>query len=483
MPDRARSDPATAIVVAMLALVGAIFVSELAASPRPSTWALVGDAVVGVVGSLALPRTGRRPVAAALVFIALSAVFPTATPLAATATLWVATRRRLPLSVAVAAAGVGAQLLRQWWRPLGGTELGWWSLLVVAAYAALVGWGAWWQARCALLESLEAEQAERVEEARRAERARIAREMHDVLAHRLSLVAAYAGALEYHPDAPPEQLAEAASVIRTGAHQALDELREVIGVLRADGTAGDDNTRPQPTMADLAALVEESRRAGVVVDFDDHGVEFDPKQTPASLGRTVYRIVQETLTNARRHAPGQPVLVTVSGRPQDRIEVEVVNPVDVVGVAAAGSRASGAGLLGLAERVHLAGGHARARRDRGRGVSGARVATVAGVSRPVRVLIADDDALVRSALSLLLSGADGIEVVGEAADGDEVPAAIAACAPDVVLMDIRMPRVDGVRATERLRRGPRPPEVVMLTTFDSDENVLGALRGEQVASC
>ena len=95
---------------------------------------------------------------------------------------------------------------------------------------------------------------------------------------------------------------------------------------------------------------------------------------------------------------------------------------------------------------------------------------------PLRVLIVDDDALVRAGLTMILSGADDIAVVGEAADGSEVPAAVATHRPDVVLMDIRMPRVDGLAATESLRRRPSAPEVIVLTTFDADEHVLRALR-------
>jgi len=99
---------------------------------------------------------------------------------------------------------------------------------------------------------------------------------------------------------------------------------------------------------------------------------------------------------------------------------------------------------------------------------------VAGMT--IKVLIVDDDALVRAGLTMMLDGANGIEVVGEAADGDKVPAAVDAHAPDVVLMDLRMPRTDGITATRRLRARPRAPEVIVLTTFDADENVLGGLR-------
>jgi DNA-binding NarL/FixJ family response regulator len=93
-----------------------------------------------------------------------------------------------------------------------------------------------------------------------------------------------------------------------------------------------------------------------------------------------------------------------------------------------------------------------------------------------RVLIVDDDALVRAGLSMMLAGVPDLEIVGEAADGADVPAMVDSARPDVVLMDIRMPRVDGLAATETLRRRAAPPEIVILTTFDTDDHVLRALR-------
>ncbi|MFC9090022.1 response regulator transcription factor [Nocardiopsis dassonvillei] len=101
---------------------------------------------------------------------------------------------------------------------------------------------------------------------------------------------------------------------------------------------------------------------------------------------------------------------------------------------------------------------------------------MADVNRAPRVLIVDDDALVRGGLTMMLDGVHGIAVVGEARDGDEVLAAADTHRPDVVLMDLRMPRVDGITATRRLRARTPPPEVVVLTTFDTDENILYALR-------
>ncbi|MES5818845.1 response regulator transcription factor [Streptomyces sp. RG80] len=94
----------------------------------------------------------------------------------------------------------------------------------------------------------------------------------------------------------------------------------------------------------------------------------------------------------------------------------------------------------------------------------------------IRLLLVDDDPLVRAGLSLMIGGADGIEIVGEAADGKDVDALVDRTRPDVVLMDIRMPSMDGLTATERLRARPDAPQVVVLTTFHADDQVLRALR-------
>src|SRR5690606_22642054 len=114
--------------------------------------------------------------------------------------------------------------------------------------------------------------------------------------------------------------------------------------------------------------------------------------------------------------------------------------------------------------------------DRRVGAPRGSLSAVASVTGPIRVLLVDDDPLVRDALSLLLSGVEGIEVVGTASGGDEAPEAVRSTDPDVVLMDLRMARIDGLTATEQLRRAPNPPEVLVLTTFDADADVLGALR-------
>jgi signal transduction histidine kinase len=203
--------------------------------------------------------------------------------------------------------------------------------------------------------TLEAEQRLRVEQAREAERLRIAREMHDVLAHRVSLLSLHAGALEFHPDASAEEVAEAASVIRASAHAALEELRDVIGVLR-EGDPERTPEPPQPTLAEIPALVEECRRAGMRVRCR-LDVPADPA-LPAALGRAAYRIVQEGLTNARKHAPGAAVEVAIAAEPGTALVAEVVSrrPVGVGAPAAPALPGAGTGLVGLAERVALAGG-------------------------------------------------------------------------------------------------------------------------------
>jgi len=232
-------------------------------------------------------------------------------------------------------------------------------LIVVLLAAGLVAWGSFIRARRALIDSLrerarraEEDQQRRVEQARQLERTRIAREMHDVLAHRISLLSLHAGALEFRPDAPPDEIASAAGVIRTSAHQALQELRDVIGVLRAGGNET-ERDRPQPTLGDVPALVTEARRAGATIDLDVR-VD-DPDAVPAVVGRTAYRIVQEGLTNARKHARGAAVRVTVGGDHDEGLSVEVRNwlplradPTPIPG--------AGTGIIGLGERVELIGG-------------------------------------------------------------------------------------------------------------------------------
>jgi len=322
-------------------LVGVQLIADLASGP--STTHAVLD-IVGAVGAMAAFALMRRSMVVAVVVMSvLAAVSPVATPAACAGFAWLAATLALRTAVLTGAVGIGAHLIRGAWRPDDdGLSFAWWAVLIVLAYAMILGWGRFAQARGRLLRSIDAD-------ARADERARIAREMHDVLAHRLSLVATAAGALEYRPDAPPERIAAAAGLVRDGVHQALDELRDVIGVLRAeDAIAG--TVPPQPTAADLPGLIEESRQAGGDVRAT---IDADLAALPDSLGRAVYRVVQEALTNARRHAPGVTVDLRIGGSPGEQLHIEATNPVPE---RVPPSHGSGTGLIGVAERVEILGG-------------------------------------------------------------------------------------------------------------------------------
>ncbi|MFL6158371.1 MAG: sensor histidine kinase [Marmoricola sp.] len=197
----------------------------------------------------------------------------------------------------------------------------------------------------------ESEQELRVEQARSAERERIAREMHDVLAHRISLVTMHAGALAYRTDLPPDQIRETAQLIQAKAHEALADLRQVLGVLRSPDGTGD---RPQPTYGDLDTLITEATSGGMVIDFAS---DLPPGlQPPDQVGRTIYRVVQEALTNARKHAVGTHVGVQVTGSPENGVDVVVRNAIRVGSLGMPTTPGAGLGLIGLRERAELAGG-------------------------------------------------------------------------------------------------------------------------------
>jgi signal transduction histidine kinase len=226
---------------------------------------------------------------------------------------------------------------------------------------AATAWGMFLRTRRQLLLTLQ-ERAERAEadqrlhedRARMAERSRIAREMHDVLAHRISLLALHAGALEVRPDLPPAKIRETAELLRSTARQALEELRSVIGVLREEpGQEAAPPARP-PTLSDIRRLVEETRGAGANIDFEMQVDRADA--APSALGRDAYRIVQEALTNIGKHAGGTATWVRVSGAPDGGLHVNVRNRQPIHAPDGPALPGSGSGLLGLQERVALAGG-------------------------------------------------------------------------------------------------------------------------------
>ncbi|MFH9612708.1 sensor histidine kinase [Streptomyces pratensis] len=327
------------------------------------------DSVLGAAGCCALWVRRRWPVTVAAVLTVLSVVEPVAAGAMLIALFSLAVHRPFKPVAFVGAAALVVAPLQPMLRPDPETSFVASTIIGVLLVLLMLSWGMVVRSRRQLVVTLrerarraEAEAALRAEQAQRLAREAIAREMHDVLAHRLTLLSVHAGALEFRPDAPPAEVGRAAGVIRDSAHEALQDLREIIGVLRAPGE-GDEGSRPQPTLVTLDALIDESRSAGMEVTLDN--TVADPAQAPAATGRTVYRIAQEALTNARKHAPGAPVRVTVAGGPGEGLTIEVGNPAPTEPFEPVPG--SGQGLIGLTERANLAGGSLEhgSRRDGG----------------------------------------------------------------------------------------------------------------------
>ncbi len=192
------------------------------------------------------------------------------------------------------------------------------------------------------------------------ERLRIAREMHDVVAHSMSLIAVKAGVANHVARSRPEEAIDALAVIENTSKQALSEMRRLLGVLRTEGSEGSE-LAPAPSLGDLPGLVQRAGCAGVQVDLDLHG---DP-DVPAGVGLSAYRIVQEALTNVVRHAAPAHCQITVSAQDGEvRIEVADDGPGRRLLPADHGS---GHGLAGMRERARLCGGELTAGPRKGRG--------------------------------------------------------------------------------------------------------------------
>jgi signal transduction histidine kinase len=324
----------------------------------------LADLTFGVLACMALWWRRRWPVAVAWVCVPLGVfVFSTGLVAALIALFTVAAHRPPRAALRTGACAVAAAPL---FFLVAAQEPDALDLVTIPAgiafVAAALSWGMLTRSRRQLIEVLReravrARRAQhlRTEQARRAERTRIAREVHDVLAHRISLVSLHSGALEHRPDAAPDRITQAVEVIRANAGQALQELQEVIGLLHDDlSTTHHDPERPQPCLADVPELLVHSTAAGNRTHYTS--TVTDLHAVPARAGRTVYRLVQEALTNARKHAPGKDVHLTVSAVP-GWLHIEVVNALPAPGPTGAAVPGSGAGLIGLAERITLAHGH------------------------------------------------------------------------------------------------------------------------------
>lgn len=347
-----------------------------AATDVEAVGALVGaDMLCGVAALVLYPFRHRFPLAITVSLVLLSIPSTLSAGFMMLAIISLATGRK-PLRIAavgllvVFSAVVGDHLFGKLWFPAE-EAMAWWETVLAAlvVLAILLPTGLYIGGRRQLAESRRqqwhAAQGERdaqIHAAKADERTRLAREMHDVLAHRLSLVALHSGALEYRSDLTPEQTRQAAGIIRENSHLALGELREVLGMLRAPGTLFDEELeRPQPVLGQLESILADSRSVGTAVDLHLEAQTIQRLQTlPTSTGRHLYRIIQEVLTNARRHAPGREVRLDIDGHRGDSLHLRAANRLRADGAVKTGPAqlpASGLGLSGLAERVRLAGGH------------------------------------------------------------------------------------------------------------------------------
>jgi len=342
----------------LLALMGgAIFLGiRLEGTPAPTDGQVALDLLLGLVAVALVPFRKRWPLAIAIAATAcmVGSTFSIVAFLIIVGSL--ATRRRIRDLYVMGPLMLLAVLI-----PLIGTPLREWPASLISGVVSFgLFWlgGAYLGARRALLTTaqdraatLEREQAMRLTQAKTAERTRIAQEMHDVLAHRISLIAVHANVLAYRDDLTREQTKEHAKVVREAAEKAVAELADVLGVLR--GGEGADNTAPpQPTLDRLPDLIADSRSAGTAVAVIGRMPDLD--ELPEDTSRTTYRILQECLTNARKHATGQPVTISITGEEGSHLALEVRNPTTPAEPVIAGS---GMGLMGLAERVELSGGH------------------------------------------------------------------------------------------------------------------------------
>ncbi|WP_240045986.1 histidine kinase [Streptomyces sp. L-9-10] len=371
--------PSAVALALMSVLEGYRSAGDTLADPAP--WV----AVIASVAALGRHRYPRAAAGAALVSAVLGALLPLLVTL-----YHLSSRGRLRevwvcLGIVLTAGLPWLAVALTRGEPLTGGRLSNWtntsfgnSVLIGLALAL----GMWLGSRRRLLEALtdqveqlRVERELRAEQARLAERSRIAREMHDVLAHRLSLLMLHAGVLQLRGEGMPPATVERIALLRSTAGQALDDLREVLGAMRSDdgprgtdgtagaagaaGTAGADGTVAvaAPALQDLAELLAEARAAGQLIESTVSG---DAGSTSTTHRLAVHRLVREALTNARKHAYAAPVAVRVHYGPP-ATTVEVVNGPAGEALPASedpGARTPGGyGLIGLAERVAALGGH------------------------------------------------------------------------------------------------------------------------------
>jgi signal transduction histidine kinase len=346
--------PVADVLLAAALLLWALL--EVAFQPGPSpTW---GRIVFAVVVTVPLAVRRQAPgVVVAIVAVAIvawslhanepeSGTMPFPSVLLAAFSVAVYARRPA-VAVAGGAALLGAMLLAVESAYYPGSPNA--SNLAILSLFLGGAWAAGWLVRQRAAQARHAveESGDRARQAVDEERARIARELHDAVAHSVSIIAVQAGAAEELIERDPAQAREHMAAVRRTSREAMAEMRRLLDVLRAD----EPGYAPQPGLARLPDLLDEVRDAGVPVELVEDG---ERPHLPPGLDLVVFRVVQESLTNVRKHAPGASARVALRYRPT-AIELEVVNGPSAAPGTANGTR-PGHGLIGMRERVHLFGG-------------------------------------------------------------------------------------------------------------------------------
>jgi signal transduction histidine kinase len=346
-------DGALALALAVIAVVQVTVSVPPYGDTRAA--AIVGTGLLAAAGVLVRRRVPLWLLAVAVLSGVLSGDASATLPFAAYAVV----RYAPPTRVRWVALGSAAAVALAPWQFTSFNE-GLNNVLIVIVLLVLPAvLGLWVRTRAELIAALreraeraEAEQQLRAREAVLAERARITREMHDVVGHRVSLMVLQAGAIDMAAD-DPDRVRRLAGQLQDAGRRSLEELRQLLGLLQEDPDE-DAPLAPQPGLDDVPELVGDSGRAGLDVTLTRSGT---PRELDPTVGRTAYRVVQEALTNAGKHAPGGAVAVTLELR-ETELAVTVVNRRPTRPPTALPS--GGLGLIGLRERVRTVGGTLRA---------------------------------------------------------------------------------------------------------------------------
>ena len=446
-------------------------VGTAGAAANAGVVATVGTYSLVAVAALVLAGRRRRPAttlavstAATLAYLLLG--YPYGPILVAFFIAVYSVAAHLPLCPAAVAGGVALAVLLLCGF-VGARPLGLLGLMPAAAWV-VVPFAVGVTARLGR-ESTAQTRAEQARELADGERLRVAREVHDVVGHGLAAIHLQAEIALHLLAKRPEQAETALRAISRTSKEALDELRVTLTVVRRDD--GGAPRAPTPGLDQLPQLRERLAGAGVPVTVT---VEGELRPLPVAVDLAAYRVVQESLTNVLRHAGHATAAVLLRYAPAS-VVVEVDRHRPQRADRARSGRRDRAGRD--AGTGHRARRHVRRRSARRWRFPGVRHTACRG-GFVISVLLADDQELVRIGLRALLESEDDIGVAGEAADGLRAVELARSHRPDVVLMDVRMPGVDGIEATRRIVADPAlaGTRVVVLTTFELDEYVFDALR-------